>query len=107
MVADYVAEQLGLQAAEFTGSGTTETRWDHHDQIRDGHGYPTCEFDQWCALARWMYQRAWIGSTRAPVTRKVPTAACTPVQPNRRDCPLPVPFNLDNTRRRPHSAGGP
>lgn len=64
MVVDYVAEQLGLDPAEFAGYGTKETRWDHQDQIREGYTYTKFEFDQWFGLARWMYQRAWIGSER-------------------------------------------
>lgn len=64
VVVDYVAEQLGLDPAEFAGYGTKETRWDHQEQIREGYGYTKFEFDQWFALARWMYQRAWIGSER-------------------------------------------
>ncbi|MFH8365791.1 DUF4158 domain-containing protein [Streptomyces sp. NPDC018031] len=64
VVVDYVAEQLGLDPAEFVGYGTRETRWDHQEQIREGYGYTKFEFDQWFALARWMYQRAWIGSER-------------------------------------------
>ncbi|MFE7112813.1 DUF4158 domain-containing protein [Streptomyces sp. NPDC057575] len=64
VVVDYVAEQLGLQAGEFAGYGTKETRWDHQEQIREAYGYTKFEFDQWFALDRWMYQRAWIGSGR-------------------------------------------
>jgi len=64
VVVDYVAEQLGLEPAEFAGYGTKEHRWDHQEQIREGYGYTKFEFDQWFALARWMYQRAWIGSER-------------------------------------------
>ncbi|MFD3937813.1 DUF4158 domain-containing protein [Streptomyces sp. NPDC058611] len=64
VVVDYVADQLGLDPAEFAGYGTKEHRWDHQDQIRKGYGYTKFEFDQWFALARWMYQRAWIGSER-------------------------------------------
>jgi TnpA family transposase len=64
IVVDYVAEQLGLPPAEFAGYGTKEARWDHQEQIRQGYGYTKFEFDQWFALARWMYQRAWIGSER-------------------------------------------
>ncbi|MDH6623558.1 hypothetical protein M2271_001345 [Streptomyces sp. LBL] len=55
---------MRLDAAEFVGHGTEETRWDHQDQIHEGHGYTKFEFGQWFALARSMYQRAWIGSER-------------------------------------------
>nr|WTB28678.1 DUF4158 domain-containing protein [Streptomyces sp. NBC_00830] len=64
VVVDFVAEQLGLKAAEFAGYGTKEHRWDHQEQIREGYGYTKFEFDHWFALARWMYRRAWIGSER-------------------------------------------
>jgi hypothetical protein len=64
VVIDYVAEQLGLEAAEFAGYGTKEHRGDHQEQIRQGYGYTKFEVDQWFTLARWMYQRAWIGSER-------------------------------------------
>ncbi|MGW2749071.1 DUF4158 domain-containing protein [Streptomyces sp. NPDC001450] len=64
VVVDYVAEQLGLNPAEFAGYGRKEARWDHQEQIREGYGYTKFEFDQWFALVRWLYQRAWIGSER-------------------------------------------
>lgn len=64
VVVGYVAEQLGLEPAALAGYGTAEARWDHQEQIRDGYGYTKFEFDQWFTLARWMYQRAWIGSER-------------------------------------------
>ncbi|WP_197367849.1 DUF4158 domain-containing protein, partial [Streptomyces clavuligerus] len=64
VVVDYVAEQLGLDPAGFAGYGTREARWDHQEQIRAAYGYVKFGFDQWCALARWLYQRAWIGSER-------------------------------------------
>ncbi|WP_353962631.1 DUF4158 domain-containing protein [Streptomyces sp. NBC_01214] len=57
VVVDYVAEQLGLDPAEFAGYGGREHRWDHQEQIRKGYGYTKFEFDQWFSLARWMYQR--------------------------------------------------
>lgn len=38
VVVDYVAEQLGLDPAEFAGYGTKEARWDHQEQIRTGTG---------------------------------------------------------------------
>lgn len=64
MVVAYVAEQLGLEPPAFTGYGSSEARWAHQEQIRDGYGYTKFEFDQWFALARWLYQRAWIGNKR-------------------------------------------
>ncbi|MFE7171328.1 DUF4158 domain-containing protein [Streptomyces sp. NPDC057616] len=64
VVVGYVAEQLGLDPGELAGYGAGEARWDHHDQIRKEYGYMKFEFDQWFALARWMYQRAWIGNER-------------------------------------------
>lgn len=64
VVVDYVAEQLGLPPAAFAGCGAMEHRWDHQDRIREAYGYTRFEFDQWFALARWMYQRAWIASER-------------------------------------------
>ncbi|MGN9794957.1 Tn3 family transposase [Streptomyces sp. OZ13] len=64
VVAGYVAEQLGLDPGELAGYGTGEARWDHQDQIRKEYEYTKFEFDQWFTLARWMYQRAWIGNER-------------------------------------------
>ncbi|GAA3515813.1 hypothetical protein FHR32_006026 [Streptosporangium album] len=64
VVFGYVAEQLGLEPDDFAGYGTSEARWDHQEQIREGYGYTKFEFDQWFALARWLYQRAWIGNER-------------------------------------------
>ncbi len=64
VVVAYVAEQLGLEPSAFAGYGSSEARWDHQEQIRDGYGYTKFEFDQWFALARWLYQRAWIGNER-------------------------------------------
>ncbi|OIJ99290.1 hypothetical protein BIV25_09690 [Streptomyces sp. MUSC 14] len=64
VVVDYVAEQLGLEAGDLAGYGAMEHRWDHQEQIRTAYGYTKFEFDQWFTLARWMYQRAWIGSER-------------------------------------------
>ncbi|AWZ10605.1 hypothetical protein DRB96_29615 [Streptomyces sp. ICC1] len=64
VVVDYVAEQLDLSPAEFAGYDMKETRCDHQEQMREGYGYTKFEFDQWFALARWMYQRARIGSER-------------------------------------------
>ncbi|WP_007517809.1 Tn3 family transposase [Pseudofrankia saprophytica] len=64
VVVDYVAEQLGLPPAALAGYGTAEHRWDHQEQIREAYGYRKFDFDQWFSLARWMYQRAWIGSER-------------------------------------------
>ncbi|MFF4795539.1 DUF4158 domain-containing protein [Streptomyces sp. NPDC001276] len=55
VVVAYVAEQLGLEPAAFAGYGSSESRWDHQEQIRDGYGYTKFEFDQWFALARWLY----------------------------------------------------
>lgn len=63
-VVAYVAEQLGLEPSTFAGYGSSEARWDHQEQIRDGYGYTKFEFDQWFALARWLYQRARIGNER-------------------------------------------
>ncbi|OPC77681.1 hypothetical protein B4N89_35850 [Embleya scabrispora] len=63
-VVDYVAEQLGVPTTAFAGYGAMEHRWDHQDRIREAYGYTKFEFDQWFALARWMYQRAWIASER-------------------------------------------
>ncbi|MGW3568696.1 DUF4158 domain-containing protein [Streptomyces sp. NPDC000941] len=64
VVVAYVAEQLGLEPSAFAGYGGNEARWDHQEQIRDGYGCTKFEFDQWFALARWLYQRAWIGNER-------------------------------------------
>jgi len=64
VVVGYVGEQMGLVAGDLAGYGRTEHRGDHQDQIRSAHGYTKFEFDQWFALARWMYQRTWIGSER-------------------------------------------
>ncbi|MFI6062805.1 DUF4158 domain-containing protein [Streptomyces sp. NPDC051286] len=64
VVVGYVAEQLGLEPAAFAGYGMGEARWGHQEQIREGYGYTKFEFDQWFTLARWLYQRAWIGNER-------------------------------------------
>ncbi|GAA3997787.1 hypothetical protein GCM10022384_51020 [Streptomyces marokkonensis] len=64
VVVAYAAEQLGLEPAAFAGYGSSEARWDPQEQIRAGYGYAKFEFDQWFALARWLYQRAWIGNER-------------------------------------------
>ncbi|MGN9846561.1 DUF4158 domain-containing protein [Nonomuraea sp. H19] len=53
-VVDYVAEQLGLQAADLKGYGEKEARWDHQEQIRTGYGYTAFEGEQWFALACWL-----------------------------------------------------
>ncbi|WP_197048952.1 DUF4158 domain-containing protein, partial [Streptosporangium roseum] len=58
-VVDYVAEQLGLQAADVKGYGEKEARWDHQEQIRTGYGFTAFEGEQWFALACWLYKRAW------------------------------------------------
>ncbi|MFJ2818480.1 Tn3 family transposase [Streptomyces sp. NPDC087294] len=63
-VVDYVADQLGLSPAALAGYGASEHRWDHQEQIRAAYGYTKFDFDQWFSLARWLYQRAWIGSER-------------------------------------------
>ena len=39
VVVDYVAAQLGLEAADLKGYGEREARWDHQAQIRDAYGY--------------------------------------------------------------------
>ncbi|MFE5012117.1 DUF4158 domain-containing protein [Streptomyces sp. NPDC056696] len=75
VVVAYVAKQLGLEPAAFAGYGSSEARWDHQEQIRDGYGYTKFEFDQWFALARWLYQRAWIGNER-------PTPLCSTSRPS-------------------------
>ncbi|MFC9460945.1 DUF4158 domain-containing protein [Streptomyces sp. NPDC056983] len=75
VVVAYVAKQLGLEPAAFAGYGSSEARWDHQEQIRDGYGYTKFEFDQWFALARWLYQRAWIGNER-------PTLLCSTSRPS-------------------------
>ncbi|MFF1568701.1 DUF4158 domain-containing protein [Streptomyces sp. NPDC058293] len=64
VVTSYVAEQLGLDPGAFAGYGTSETRWAHQEQIRNEYEYTKFESDQWFALARWLYQRAWIGNER-------------------------------------------
>ncbi|MGI5290399.1 DUF4158 domain-containing protein [Nonomuraea polychroma] len=63
-VVDYVAEQLGLQAADLKGYGEKEARWDHQEQIRTGYGYTTFAGEQWFALACWLYKRAWTTGER-------------------------------------------
>ncbi|MFC9407381.1 DUF4158 domain-containing protein [[Kitasatospora] papulosa] len=64
VVTSHVAEQLGLDTGAFAGYGTSETRWDHQEQIRDEYKYSKFDFDQWFTLARWLYQRARIGNER-------------------------------------------
>ncbi|MFE2943771.1 DUF4158 domain-containing protein [Streptomyces sp. NPDC059255] len=64
VVVDYVAEQLGLEPAEFTGYGAMEHRWAQQEQIRGMYGYTKSGFDQWFAPARRLYQRVSIGSGR-------------------------------------------
>ncbi|MFI5898312.1 DUF4158 domain-containing protein [Actinoplanes sp. NPDC051513] len=63
-VVDYVAEQLGLQAADLKGYGEKEARWDHRDQIRTGYGFTAFAGEQWFALACWLYKRAWTTGER-------------------------------------------
>ncbi|MGW0884698.1 Tn3 family transposase [Streptomyces sp. NPDC002671] len=64
VVVEYVAEQLGLSVTAFAGYGSRKARWEHQEEIRATYGYTKFEFAQWFSLARWMYQRAWIGSER-------------------------------------------
>jgi hypothetical protein len=63
-VVDYVAEQLGLQAADLKGYGEKEAHWDHQEQIRTGYGYTAFEGEEWFALACWLYKRAWATGER-------------------------------------------
>lgn len=63
-VVDYVAEQPGLDPGEVKGYGEKEARWDHQKQIREACGYTSFEFEQWFALARWVYKRAWTTNER-------------------------------------------
>ncbi|MFE5097768.1 DUF4158 domain-containing protein [Streptomyces sp. NPDC056638] len=79
VVVAYVAEQLGLEPATFAGYGSGESRWDHQEQIREGYGYTKFEFDQWFALARWLYQRAW-RSSRAASSRPRPRYRARPTR---------------------------
>ncbi|MEU4232856.1 Tn3 family transposase [Nonomuraea sp. NPDC026600] len=64
VVVDYVAEQLGLQAADLKGYGEKEARWDHQEQIRTGYGFTAFGGEQWFALACWLYKRAWTTGER-------------------------------------------
>jgi Domain of unknown function (DUF4158) len=75
-VVDYVAEQLGLDAAALKEYGDKEARWDHQKQIREDYGYTVFEGEQWFALACWLYRRAW--STNDPChLRPVMRGSCT------------------------------
>jgi hypothetical protein len=74
VVAEYVADQLGLTSAAFAGYGRREARWDHQEQIRAAYGYTPFGFEQWFALACWLYRRAWIASERPTLLFDLATA---------------------------------
>ncbi|MFF3404135.1 DUF4158 domain-containing protein [Streptomyces sp. NPDC002659] len=74
IVVEYVADQLGLDAAALAGYGQKQARWDHQEQIRSAYGYLPFGADQWFAMARWLYGRAWIGSQRPTLLFDLATA---------------------------------
>jgi TnpA family transposase len=67
VVVDYVAAQLGLEAADLKGYGERQARWDHQAQIRGAYGYAPFGPAAWLALARWLYVRAWTANERPSV----------------------------------------
>jgi Domain of unknown function (DUF4158) len=67
IVAEHLARQLGLDPGDLKGYGEHEARWDHQADIRARYGYRAFGPEEWLALMRWLYTRAWTANERPSV----------------------------------------
>jgi hypothetical protein len=63
-VVDYVAEQLGPQAADLRGTARRRPAGITRSRSAAATATPPSPGEQWCALACWLYKRAWTTGER-------------------------------------------
>ncbi len=76
-VSRYVAEQLDLDVQSLDRYRTSESRWDHAQEICRIYGYHHF-MDQpgYWRFVRWLYTRAWLSAERPSVLFDLATARC-------------------------------